>query len=85
MILKNYIMISKEKWKRKCLLGIYVVFCQILGITEKTLDNYSNFKNKFLFNNDSILEINDYNNRSWGNVSFTELCEKDWGNAPKNK
>ena len=53
------------------------VFCQILGITGKTLDNYSNFKNKFLFNNDSILEINDYNNRSRGNVSFTELCEKD--------
>ena len=77
MILKNYIMISKEKWKTKCLLGIYVVFCQILGITEKTLDNYSNFKNKFLFNNDSILKINDYNNRSRGNVSFTELCEKD--------
>ena len=51
------------------------VFCQILGITGKTLDNYSNFKNKFLFNNDSILEINDYNNRSRGNVSFTELCE----------
>ena len=61
------------------------VFCQILGITGKTLDNYSNFKNKFLFNNDSILEINDFNNRSRGNVSFTELCEKDWGNAPKNK
>ena len=53
------------------------VFCQILGITGKTLDNYSNFKNKFLFNNDSILKINDYNNRSRGNVSFTELCEKD--------
>ena len=61
------------------------VFCEILGITGKTLDNYSNFKNKFLFNNDSILEINDYNNRSRGNVSFTELCEKDWGNTPKNK
>ena len=53
------------------------VFCEILGITGKTLDNYSNFKNKFLFNNDSILKINDYNNRSRGNVSFTELCEKD--------
>ena len=52
------------------------VFCQILGITGKTLD-YCNFKNKFLFNNDSILEINDFNNRSRGNVSFTELCEKD--------
>ena len=61
------------------------VFCQILGITGKTLDNYSNFKNKFLFNNDGILKINDYNNRSRGNVSFTELCEKDQGNAPKNK
>ena len=53
------------------------IFCEILGITGKTLDNYSNFKNKFLFNNDSILKINDYNNRSRGNVSFTELCEKD--------
>ena len=53
------------------------VFCQILGITGKNLDNYSNFKNKFLFNNDGILKINDYNNRSRRNVSFTELCEKD--------
>ena len=31
---------------------------------------------KFLFNNGSILEINDYhNNRSRGNVSFIELSE----------
>ena len=51
------------------------VFCQNLGITTYTLEKYSNFKNKFLFNNGSILEINDYNNRSRGNVSFTELSE----------
>ena len=51
-------------------------FCQNLGITAYTLENYSNFKNKFLFNNGSILEINDYfNDRSRGNVSFTELSE----------
>ena len=51
-------------------------FCQNLGITAYTLENYSNFKNKFLFNNGSILEINYYlNNRSRGNVSFTELSE----------
>ena len=51
-------------------------FCQNLGITAYTLENYSNFKNKFLFNNGSILEINDYfNDRSRVNVSFTELSE----------
>ena len=51
-------------------------FCQNLGITAYILENYSNFKNKFLFNNGSILEINDYfNDRSRGNVSFTELPE----------
>ena len=54
------------------------VFCQDLGITAYTLQNYFNFKNKFLFNNGSILEINDYyyyNNRNRENVSYTELCE----------
>ena len=52
------------------------VFCQNLDITPYTLENYSNFKNKFLFNNGSILEINDYyNNKSRGNLSFTELFE----------
>ena len=52
------------------------VFCQNLGITAYTLENYSNFKKKFLFNNSSILEINHYfNNRSRGNVNFTELPE----------
>ena len=53
------------------------VFCQNLGITAYTLENYSNFKNKFLFNNGSILELNDYynSNKSRGSVSFTELSE----------
>ena len=53
------------------------VFCQNLGITAYTLENYSNFKIKFLFNNDNILEINDYynSNKRRGNVSFTELSE----------
>ena len=32
------------------------IFCQNLGITAYTLENYSNFKNKFLFNNGSILD-----------------------------
>ena len=52
------------------------VFCQNLGITAYTLQNYFNFKNMFLFNNGSILEINDYyNNRNRGNVNYTELSE----------
>ena len=51
------------------------VFCRNLGITAYTLENYSNFKNKFLFNNDSILEINNYYNRSRANVGFNELFE----------
>ena len=36
------------------------VFCQNLGITAYTLENYSNFKSNFSFNNGSILEIHDY-------------------------
>ena len=75
MIWRNYIQISQKKEQKKCLLGMGV-FCQNLGITAYTLENYSNFKNKFLFNNGSILEINDYySNKSRGNVSFTELSE----------
>ena len=35
------------------------VFCQNLGIIVYILENYSNFENKFLFTNGSILEIND--------------------------
>ena len=50
------------------------VFCQNPGVTAYTLENYSNFKNKFLSKNGSILEINDYyNNRSSGNVSCTDF------------
>ena len=51
------------------------VFFQNLGITAYTVENYSIFKNN-LFNNDSILETNDYyNSINRGNVSFTELCK----------
>ena len=39
--------------------GYVGVFCQNLGITAYTSENYSHFKNKFLFNNGSIHEIND--------------------------
>ena len=49
-----------------------------LGIRAYTLEINSNFKNKFLilFNNGSILDINNYcDNRSRGNVSFNELSE----------
>ena len=60
-----------EEGKEKMLAEYVGVFCQNLGITTYTLENYSNFKNKFLYNNGSILEINDYhNNRSRGNVSL---------------
>ena len=49
---------------------------QNLAIKAYTFENYSNFKNKFSFNNGSILKINDYyNNRSRANESFTELRE----------
>ena len=53
------------------------VFSQNLGITAYTLENYSNFKNKFLFNNGSTLEINYYYNNisQESKVSFTELSE----------
>ena len=58
---------------------MWVVFCQNLARYHSiTLENYSTFINKFLilFNNGSIPEINDYcNNRSRGNLSFTELSK----------
>ena len=53
--------------------GYVGVSCQHLSITAYALENYSNFKNKFLSNNGSIVEINDYFNK--GNLSFTELSE----------
>ena len=65
MILRNYIQISQKKEQKKCLLGMWV-FCQNLGITAYTLENYSNFFKKFLFNNGSILELNYYYNKKQG-------------------
>ena len=54
------------------------LFSAKIQVSAYTL-NYSNFKNKFLFNNGSILEINDYyNNRNRGNVSLTELCNNKY-------
>ena len=68
-----------EEGTEQMSVGHVGVFCQNLGITAYTLENYSNFKNKFLFNNSSILElnINDYynSNKKKGKVSFTELSE----------
>ena len=55
--------------------GYQNIFCQNLGITAYTLENYSTFENKFSFNNGSIVHINDHYNRSRRNVSFTELSE----------
>ena len=51
------------------------LFSAKIQVSAYTL-SYSDFRNKFLFNNGSILEINDYyNNKSRGNLSFTELFE----------
>ena len=50
------------------------VFCQNLGITACTLENYSDFKSKFLFNNGSIFKIHDYF-RTRGNPSFNDLSQ----------
>ena len=67
---KNYL--RKPKWSSKLHpdfsdkgkegmpAGHVGIFCQNLGITTYILENYCNYKNKFLFNNGSILEINDY-------------------------
>ena len=48
------------------------VFCQNLGITAYTLENYSNFKSNFSFG--SILEIHDYF-RTMGKSSFNDLSQ----------
>ena len=50
------------------------VFYQNLGVTAYTLENYSNFKSNFSFNNGSILEIQDYF-RTGGNTSFNNLSQ----------
>ena len=56
-------------------IGHVSVFCQKLGITAFTLENYFNFKKEFLSNNGRILEINDYYDRSRRNISFSEISE----------
>ena len=50
------------------------VFCQNLGITAYTLENYSNYKSNISFNNGSILEIHDYF-RTGGNASLNNLSQ----------
>ena len=64
-----------EEGKEEMPAGHVGVFWPNLGTTVYTLENYSNFKNKFLFKKDSILEINDYYNRIRRNLSFIELSE----------
>ena len=54
--------------------GLVDVFCSNLGITAYTLENYSNFKSKFLFNNGSIFEMDDYF-RTRGNSRFNDLSQ----------
>ena len=63
-----------EEGKEERSAGHVGVFCQNLGITAYTLENYSNFKNNFSFNNGSILEIHDFF-RTRGNASFNDLCQ----------
>ena len=65
MTLRNYIQISA---------GHVGVFCQNLGITANTLENYSNFKSNFSINNGSILKIHDYF-RSREDASFNNLSQ----------
>ena len=50
------------------------VFCQNLGITAYTLEDYSNFKSNFSFNNGSILGTHNYF-RTKGNTSFRNLSQ----------
>ena len=80
---KNYLT-EKNRWlweiasrflrarERRKAAGYVAVVCQKLGITAYTLENYSNFKSKFSYNNASILEIYDYF-RTRGNASFNDL------------
>ena len=74
MTLRNCIQISQMKGTKKCLLGMWVFSAQNLGITAFTLENYSNFKSNFSFNNGSFLEINDYF-RTMRKSSFNDLLQ----------
>ena len=50
------------------------VFCQNLGIPAYTLENYSNFKSKFLLSNGNIFGLHDYF-RARGNARFNHLSQ----------
>ena len=63
-----------EEGKEERPSGHVGVFCQNLGITAYTLENYSNFKSNFSINNGSILEIHDYF-RTRGDASFNNLSQ----------
>ena len=63
-----------EEGKEERPAGHVCVFCQNLGITAYTLENYSNFKSKISFNKGSVLEIHDYF-RTRGNASFNDLSQ----------
>ena len=75
MTLRNCIQSSRKREKQKCPLGMWVFLPKSKYITAYTLENFSYFKNKFLFINGNILEINDYYNKSRRNASFTQLSE----------
>ena len=63
-----------RRGERRKAVGYKVVFCQNLGIATYTLENYSNFKSKFSFDNGSIFETNDYF-RTWWNASFNDFSQ----------
>ena len=50
------------------------VSCENLGKAACTSENYSNFKSKFLFNNESIFEIY-YYLRTRGNARFNDFSQ----------
>ena len=74
MALKKYIQIFQRKGKKKDLLGRWVFFAKILVSEHSyTLQNYSNFKSNFSFDNRS-LEIHDHF-RTRGNASYNDLSQ----------
>ena len=81
----NYLKKTKYNWKitsellrgserKKTCLWACRCFLQNLGITAHTLEDYSNLKSNFSFNNGSILEIHDYF-RARENASFNDLSQ----------
>ena len=63
-----------EEGKEERPAGHVGIFCQNLGITADTSENYSNFKSSFSFSSGSILEIHDYF-RTRGDASFNNLSQ----------